>query len=121
MAESDDGGLFAVSLTALASRRANPPPLIGELGGLINLTSAQQLAAALDAAAHPSLQQPLEAVAEHGRLAVETRAERQRVLARRAVRAGRAIRPVRPIRREAGARAGAESAVRRRACGAVAA
>ena len=62
MAESDDGGLFAVSLTALASRRANPPPLLAEVSGLINLTSAQQLAAALDAAAHPSLQQPLEAV-----------------------------------------------------------
>ena len=61
--ERDPGGLFGVPLDALAKRRANPPPLIAELDSLLgSLSSCSALAAALDAATHASLRQPLELV-----------------------------------------------------------
>ena len=62
---AEPGGLFGVPLSALTRRRANPPPLIAELDGpalLGRLDSPGALARVLDAAAHPSLRRPLEAV-----------------------------------------------------------
>lgn len=62
---AEPGGLFAVPISALARRRANPPPLIAEMDGpalLGRLDSPGALARVLDAAAHPSLRRPLEAV-----------------------------------------------------------
>lgn len=64
-AASHSGGLFGVPLDALASRRANPPPLIAELDGpslFGRLASCDALAAALAAAGRAALRQPTEAV-----------------------------------------------------------
>lgn len=57
-------GLFGVPLEALSSQRACPPPLVAEVQDLLvaNLNSAAALATALDSAAHPSMQQRLEAL-----------------------------------------------------------
>jgi hypothetical protein len=78
----ESGGLFGVSLAALARRRACPPPLIAELEHMIlthdeGIRTASGLAQALDAAVHPSMRQQLDAViaaldahgASHGGLA----------------------------------------------------
>ena len=64
--QTDTGGLFGVSLSQLALLRASPPPIVAELEALLlaHLTTASKLSAALDAANHPSLRQPLDALCD---------------------------------------------------------
>ena len=64
--QAESGGLFGISLQTLSRRRACPPPLIAEVESLLlkHIRSAGSLAAALDAAAHASMRQPLDAVCE---------------------------------------------------------
>ena len=51
-----------VSLTALAARRAMPPPFVADVAAVLlrDVTSAAALGAAVGAAAHPSRAQAIE-------------------------------------------------------------